>query len=114
MINPGTYNIVCPQGATWDRTFSTTLGGTAIDLTGYTAAMQVRDAADSATALISLSSGSGIVLGGTAGTLQVTIASSVTAGVAAGSYSYDLELYSGSETTRLLQGAFNVTAGVTR
>lgn len=114
MINPGTYNITCPQGATWDRTFTVTVGGTALNLTGYTAAMQVRESADSATTLVSLTNGSGITLGGTAGTVAVVISSAVTAGVAAGSYSYDLELNSGSTITRLLEGAFNVIGNVTR
>lgn len=114
MINPGTYNITCPQGATWDKTFTVTIGGTALDLTGYTAAMQVRESADAATALISLTNGSGITLGGTAGTVGVVISSAITAGVPSGSYSYDLELNSGSTITRLLEGSFNVTGNVTR
>lgn len=114
MINPGTYNITAPQGATWDKTFTVTVGGTALDLTGYTAAMQVRESADAGTALISLTNGSGITLGGTAGTVGVVISSAVTAGVASGSYSYDLELNSGSTITRLLEGSFNVTGNVTR
>ena len=114
MINPGTYNITCPQGATWDRTFTVTVGGTKLNLTGYTAAMQVRESADATATLISLTNGSGITLGGTAGTVDVVISSSVTAGVAAGSYSYDLELNSGSTITRLLEGSFNVTGNVTR
>lgn len=114
MINPGVYNITCPQGASFDRTFSVTVSGSPLNLTGYTAALQVRSGADAADALISLTNGSGITLGGTAGTVLVSIAASVTAGVAAGSYSYDLELYQGANVTRLLEGAFNVTAGVTR
>jgi hypothetical protein len=114
MINPGTYNITCPQGATWDRTFTVTIGGTALNLTGYTAAMQVRDSAGAATALVSLTNGAGITLGGTAGSVGVTIASTATAALSAGSYSYDLELNSGSTITRLLEGAFNVTGNATR
>lgn len=114
MINPGTYNITCPQGATWDRTFTITIGGTKLNLTGYTAAMQVRDSADATATLISLTNGSGITLGGTAGTVDVVISSAITAGVASGSYSYDLELNSGSTITRLLEGSFNVTGNVTR
>jgi hypothetical protein len=114
MINPGIYDLVCPQGATFDKTFTWTIGGTAVDLTGYTAALQVRTYADSSATLVSLTNGSGITLGGTAGTIGVAISAAVTTGLDAGSYAYDLELYSGSTVTRLLQGAFNVTAGVTR
>ena len=114
MIQPGIYNILCPQGATFDRVFTVTVDGSLLDLTGFTAALQVREAADSAVAVISLTSGSGITLGGTAGTVSVSISAAITGAVAAGSYSYDLELYSGSQTIRLVQGAFNVSAGVTR
>jgi hypothetical protein len=115
VINPGVYDIVCPQGATFDRTFSYSIGGTAVNLTGYTAALQVRAGYDAETPLISLSTGgSGIVLGGSAGTIVVTASAAVTGAVDAGSYAYDLELYSGSETTRLLQGSFTITGGVTR
>jgi hypothetical protein len=114
MINPGTYNITCPQGATWDKTFTVSVGGTALNLTGYTAAMQVRESADSTATLVSLTNGSGITLGGTAGTIGVTISSTASAAVDAGSYSYDLELNSGSTITRLLEGSFNVTGNVTR
>jgi hypothetical protein len=115
MINPGTYNIVCPQGATFDSTFTLTVGGTAQNLTGYTSAMQVRESAGAATTLLNLTTANGgITLDGTAGTILVTIASTATAALTNGSYSYDLELYSGSITTRLLQGSFNVTGEVTR
>jgi hypothetical protein len=114
MINPGTYNITCPQGATWDKTFTVTVGGSALNLTGYTAAMQVRESADASSALISLTSSSGITLGGSAGTIQVVISSTASAALTAGSYSYDLELNSGSTITRLLEGSFNVTGNVTR
>jgi len=114
MINPGTYNITCPQGATFDRTLTVTVGTAAMNLTGYTAAMQVREAVGAATALISLTNGNGITLGGTAGTIGILVSATASAAVAAGSYSYDLELNSGGTITRLLEGSFNVTGNVTR
>ena len=114
MINPGTYNFTLYQGADWDRTFTITQGGTALNLTGYTASMQIREAADSTAYLLSLTSGSGITLGGTAGTVAVTITSAQSSAIASGSYAYDLELLSGSQVTRLIQGAVNVSGNVTR
>lgn len=114
MINPGIYNITCPQGATFDRSFTVTVGTAALNLTGYTAAMQVREAAGAATALISLTNGAGITLGGTAGTIGIVVAATASAAVAPGSYSYDLELNSGGTITRLLEGSFIVTGNVTR
>jgi len=116
MITPGAYNITAYQGADYDQSFTVTQGGTALNWTGFTAKMQVREAADASTALIDLNtSGSGITLGGTAGTILVNITSTQSAAVSAGSYVYDLELISsGSAVTRLLQGAFNMVGNVTR
>ena len=116
MINPGTYSMTVYAGADFDRTFTVTQGGTALNLTGYTAAMMVRDAVDgTATPLLSLTSGSGITLGGTAGTIQVAITNAQSAAIPAGSYAYDLEIISGSSAiTRILQGAVNVSGNVTR
>jgi len=115
MINPGTYNITAYQGADFDRTFTVTQSGTALNLTGYSSAMQVREAADSTAYLLNLTSGSGITLGGTAGTITVAITSAQSSAIAAGSYAYDLEIVSGSgAVTRLLQGGFTVSGNVTR
>jgi len=115
MINPGTYDITCWQGADYDKTFTATQDGTALNWSGYSARMQVREAADSTATLLSLTDGSGITLGGTAGTIAVAITNAQSAAVSAGSYAYDLELISnGSAVTRLLQGAFNVVGNVTR
>ena len=115
MINPGTYNITCPQGATFDRTFTIKVDGVALNLTGYSAAMQVRETYDSTTPLISLTNGSGITLGGTAGTIGVVISSTASAAITDGYYSYDLEITSGGGVRdRLLQGKFVVTPEVTR
>jgi hypothetical protein len=114
MISPGLYDMTCYQGATFDKTFSVTEAGVALNLTGYTSAMQVRFASDSTATLVSLTSGLGITLGGTAGTILVTIAASASSAIPAGSYAYDLELTSGGTVTRLLQGAFNVVGNVTR
>lgn len=113
MIQPGVYNIVCPQGATFSRTFTWTIGGTAVNLGSYSAALQVRESYD-IEPVISLTSGSGIVLGGTAGTIDVSVAATATAAIPAGQYLYDLELTSAGNVTRLLQGVWNHTPEVTK
>ena len=115
MINPGTYNITAWQGADYDKTFTVTQNGTALNWTGYSARMQVRDSSDATATLLSLTNGSGITLGGTAGTIAVAITSTQSAAIPAGAYAYDLELVSsGNIVTRLLQGAFIVSGNVTR
>lgn len=115
MINPGTYNITCPQGATFDKTFSVALDGTPKDLTNFSAALQVRETFDSTTPVVSLTNGSGITLGGVLGTINVIVSSSATSAIPAGYYSYDLEITSGAGVRdRLLEGKFVVTPEVTR
>ena len=115
MITPGVYNLTVYAGADFDQTFTITQGGTALNLTGYSASMQVREAADATATLLSLTSGTGITLGGTAGTVAVVITSAQSSALSAGSYAYDLELVSGSSiVTRLLQGGFSVSGNVTR
>jgi hypothetical protein len=115
MITPGDYDITAYQGADYDQSFTVSQGGTALNWTGYTAKMQVREAADSTAYLLSLSDGSGITLGGTAGTILINISNAQSAAISAGSFAYDLELFAGSgQVTRILQGAFNVIGNVTR
>jgi hypothetical protein len=114
MINPGTYNITAYQGATYKLSLSWTIDDTPVDLTNYAAAMQVRESVSSDEPLLDLSSGNGITLGGTAGTIEIEVAADVMETTPAGRHVYDLELDSGGEVTRLIQGAFTVQAEVTR
>lgn len=114
MISPGTYNITAYQGASFNFVATWSIGGTAVDLTNYTSAMQVRSTYSSATPLLSLTTGSGITLGGTAGTITVEVTSETMEDANPGNYIYDLELDSGSEVTRLLQGTFTIIPEATR
>jgi hypothetical protein len=114
MISPATYNITAYQGATYDLALTYAIGGTAVNLTGYTAAMQVRENANSSATILSVTSGSGITLGGTAGTIGVSVSASTMGSATPGFYVYDLELNSGSQVTRLIQGKFAIQAEVTR
>lgn len=67
----------------------------AVDLTGYTAAMKIR-ARPGSPVLLSLTSSSGITLGGTAGTILVDITAAQTAALPAGLHVYDLTLTAGT------------------
>ena len=111
------HDIIIEQGATFTRTITwKDSTGAAVNLTGYTARMQIRERVDSATALVSLTQASGIALGGSDGTITLTITSALTdalpnmkKGV------YDLELVSsGGIVTRLIQGEVVVSPQVTR
>jgi tRNA threonylcarbamoyladenosine modification (KEOPS) complex Pcc1 subunit len=78
--------------------------------------MQVRATLESASTLVELTTAnSHIALGGTAGTISLTISATDTAGLTAGRGVYDLELVSGSGiVTRLLQGVATISRNVTR
>jgi hypothetical protein len=116
MVSPGILNLTFPQGATWDLSLTyKASNGTPVNLTNYTARMQVRSSYASATAVLSLTDTAGITLGGAAGTVVVAVSASTAATIEANQYVYDLELVSGGGTvTRLVQGTFTVTPEVTR
>jgi hypothetical protein len=117
----GAYNICINQGATLTLMFIWTTGqccgavGTTampVDLTGYTAALQIRAYALAPTILYDASSN--LVLGGIAGTITLTIPASVTATFGWWQGVYDLLLISSSGVvTRLLAGTVTVSAQVT-
>jgi hypothetical protein len=115
MQAPGTLNLTCYQGASFDRTLTWKIDGLAVNLTGYTARMQVRTTYSSATTALSLTSGSGITLGGAAGTILIEISATTTSGLTEGQYVYDLELVSSTgSVTRLVEGTFIVDPEVTK
>jgi hypothetical protein len=114
-MTPGLVNFVCPQGSTFKRTLTYTLDETPIDLSGYSARLQVREAHYSLESLISLVSGSGITVGGSSGVIDILISDEVTSEIPAGTHVYDLEIESSSGIVdRLIEGSFTVTPEVTR
>lgn len=112
----GLYNFLAEQGATLERVITyTDPDGVIINLTSYTALMQVRSTAASATVILELSTGSGITINGAAGTLTLFVDATTMAALTPGSFVYDLEITSpGSVVTRLIEGKFVIKAEVTR
>lgn len=108
------HNLVCEQAATFNLNFTVKTGDTAWNLTGYTATMTVRPYAGSPVTTLSATTVNGkVVLGGSAGTVAVTVPAAETLPLTPGRYVYDFILNSGGTVTRLLEGKFVVTAGVT-
>lgn len=115
MQAPGALNLTMYQGASWDYTLTWQTNGTPVNLTNYSARMQIRTSHDANTATLSFTSGSGITLGGTAGTILLEALPATTAGVASGQYVYDLEMVSpAGAVTRLVEGLVFVDPEVTR
>lgn len=116
MAYPGYCEFETTQGATLSRQVTWLVAGSAVNLTSYTAKMQVRRAAGAdGSALVSLTSGSGLTLGGTAGTIGITVSSAQSSALPSGRLAYDLQVTSpGGEVTFLLAGPFTVAEAVTR
>jgi hypothetical protein len=111
---PGTYRINLYQGATFDQQFIWKIDDTPVDLSTYTARMQVRRSFDAADTIVDLTEGYGITLSED-GEIDIYIDADDTSDLPGGSFVYDIELESDSgEVTRLLQGAFIVSPEVTR
>ncbi len=110
------YNIQIDQGATYTLALSyKDSAGVPINLTNYTAAMQLRKTVGSATASLSLTSSSGIVITGATGLLSITITATQSRDLVPDIYVYDLEITSAAGVvTRLIEGSAVVSAEVTR
>jgi hypothetical protein len=111
-LDPGTYKTTIWCGATWERTFTWRVDGTLVNWTGYTAKLQVKQYLNDASVL-TLTSGSGITLGGSAGTIALVMSSALTGAVTPGSYLYDLEVTNGTVTYRVLEGKLQFDGQVT-
>jgi hypothetical protein len=116
------YSLCIQQGATFTKVFTWTTyttgpstAGTApqpVDLTGWTAAMQIRAYPGASSVLYDASSD--ITLGGDAGTISLTIPASATEGFTFWSAVYDLLLTDPSgNVTRFIGGSVTVSPGVT-
>lgn len=87
-----------------------------VNLTGFTARMQIRETVESTTVLHSLTTeNGGITLGGAAGTIALTISASDTAAFTFDTAVYDLEVVSaGGVVTEVASGAVLMNDEVTR
>jgi hypothetical protein len=110
------YIVEIDQGADWF--FNVTYenpAGTPVNLTSYTAALQLRSLPESTTAVLSLATGSGITITGATGLVAVRATAAQTGAIIAGDYYYDLEITSPQGVvTRLVQGQALVNPQVTR
>jgi len=110
-------NIIIEQGATFTyNLIYKDSEGTPVNLTGYTARMQVRKNVNSSDTLLDLNTENGaIVLGGSAGTIDITASATETASINSKIGAYDLEIESSSGVVkRLVEGDVTINPEVTR
>jgi len=107
------YNLVCDQATTFTFQFQIKDDTTPWDLAGYSAVMTVKPFSNSTTTTLLASTANGkIVLDDDNGRVTVTFSATDT-NIIPSRYVYDLVLTSGTVVTRLLEGKFIVTPGVT-
>ena len=123
----GRYSFVIEQGATTNIQINwTDESGSAVDLSGYHARMQIRPGVQSDTIYLSLSSsldldGTGINLSGSnfetplqSGSLAIYISADTTTDLDFNEAYYDLEMVKQNTVTRLLEGKVKLSKNVTR
>ena len=105
-------NITIDQGTDYSATIDVTdTDGDALNLTGYTAAGQIRKTYSSSTKVDFTAA----IANASAGQVSISLTSAVTDAMKAGRYVYDLEVTSSAGTkTRVLEGQIEVMPGVTR
>ena len=104
-------NLIIDQGATYATKLNITdANGIAVDLTGYSAAAQIRKhytSSNSTPFTVSLTAATGAVV--------LSLSSNSTANLVAGRYVYDVELTDGAgRISRIIEGTVTITPNVTR
>lgn len=111
----GRYDLTVEQGSTFNLTLVyKDQRGYVIDLTGYSARMQLRTSVGASTVALDLTTANGrISVDGAAGKINLSIAAADTAGLS-GTGVYDLELVNGQTVQRILEGSYTISPEVTR
>ncbi len=108
------YNFAVKQGADYRLTVTwKNPDGTPVNLTGRTAKMQLR-VQPASDALLTLTSGAGLTLGGTAGTVGIVITAAQGLTLPLEPVLYDLLIINGTAVDRILEGVATICAGVTQ
>ena len=110
-MSAGTYNINIDQGSDFSLQLTVKEDGSAKDLTGFSARAQMRPTVDSSTLTATFTC---TITNASSGILTMALANTVTDDIDVGQYAYDLELFTGSTSQRLIQGTATVVGEVTR
>ena len=113
MPNPAIYNLVVPQATTYTFQFYIQTDGLRWNLTNYDVTMTVRPFAGATTTTLVGTNTNGVIsVDAPNGQITVTYSDTQT-NIAPSTYEYDIVLDSSGTITRILEGKFIVTAGVT-
>ena len=114
--HPAKHNFYVYRGATFSEQIEwKDESGTPVNLTGFIARMHMRETLEADDPFLTLTTeNGGITLGGVAGTIQLLASATQTTAITATSGVYDVELVSGANVTRLLEGLVIISPEVTR
>ena len=111
-MSAGTYNFTIEQGTTFSRVLTLQENSSAMNLTGYSVASQMRSTHDSSSIVATFS---GAVTNASSGQITLSLTNSQTSAIEEAIYVYDVEITSGAgSVTRILEGNVTVTPEVTR
>ena len=117
-MSAGYHHFIIEQGATFGQTLTLKdSSDTLINLTGYASAeMDLRETPESSAVVATLTTAnSRITLGGSAGTVTLSISATDTANLTAGDGVYDLEIVDGnSRVYRILEGTYSIRRNISR
>lgn len=109
-------NLSIDQGVTYKHRFDyVDTTNTPIDISGYTARMQIRESVDDTVTVYDSTVGSDIEIDGPNGTVTLTIPATTTEAFTFSAGVYDIEIVSSqSEVIRLVEGRVKIRPEVTR
>lgn len=118
-MQPASIDLTIYQGSTFSQTFQWKTGNpsTPVDLTGYTARMQIRERIISPTAIISLTTENGgiVFTDSVNGQFKIEMSAETTASFSFKNGVYDIEFVSPSGfVRRLFEGSVTLSPEVTR
>jgi tRNA threonylcarbamoyladenosine modification (KEOPS) complex Pcc1 subunit len=117
-MSAGYHHFIIEQGATFGQTLTLKdSSDTLINLTGYTSAeMDLRETPESSSEVLTLTTANNrIALGGSAGTVTLSISAADTANLTAGDGVFDLEVVDGSSRVfRILEGTYTIRRNISR
>lgn len=119
---PGVANLTIRQGDTWQQVFTISVGGVVQDLSGFTAALKVRDYYGSATTLATATC---TIPVGTDGKIYAALTPATTAALTATGTAqnsqrvaflgyYDLDLTDGVDRVTLVVGSVGLSREITK
>jgi hypothetical protein len=108
----GKLDLLIEKGATFRRSLVWKQGDIAVDLTGYTARMQLRTTQGAV--VLELTTENGRIVLQTPGRIDLYISAVDTTNLVGVNAKYDLEMVCGEEVVRLVQGTVTLSSEVTK